>query len=225
MICDLIIEVLSLRSAVRQNYRICSLKNNSPGCPAQDLAPSCPSRSNRSSDLPQTGNKVWFGEVEYVYRKCVHGDEGYGYSLQYSWRRYSRRGPVYTLSSFLYFFQNRARPVAFFAFGSTFFGYALDVSKSMYQIRAPNSERPKMTMNSVITGRPSAWTERSAVGVRIGASHSKAMVNVVGCLVAFEAEKGALSAGKPRNGLYFLEGPAIKRAKGQPAAASRKNES
>jgi hypothetical protein len=133
----------------------------------------------------------------------VHGDEGYGYSLQYSWHRYLRRGPVYTLSSFLYFFQNRASPVAFFAFGSTFFGYALDVSKSMYQIRAPNSERPKMTMNSVITGRPSAWTERSAVGVRIGASHSKAMVNVVGCLVAFEAEKGALSAGKPRNGLYF----------------------
>jgi hypothetical protein len=37
-----------------------------------------------------------------------------------------------------------------------------------------------MTRNNVITGRPSAWTERSAVGVRIGASHSKAMMDVVG---------------------------------------------
>jgi hypothetical protein len=88
-----------------------------------------------------------------------------------------------------YFFQNRARPVAFFAFGSTFFGYALDVSKSMYQIRAPNSERPKITRNKVITGRPSAWTERSAVGVRIGASHSKAMMDVVECRVTLEAAK------------------------------------
>jgi hypothetical protein len=70
-------------------------------------------------------------------------------------------------------------PFAFFLFGSTFFGYAFDVSKSTYQIRAPNKERPKMTMNSVITGRPSAWTERSAVGVRIGASHSKAIVDLL----------------------------------------------
>jgi hypothetical protein len=58
----------------------------------------------------------------------------------------------------------------------------------MYQIRAPNNKRPKMTRNKVITGRPSAWTERSAVGVRIGASHSKAMVSVLGCPVAFEAD-------------------------------------
>jgi hypothetical protein len=192
-------ELPPLRPTVRQNYRICSLKNNSPVCPAQDLAPSCPSRSNRSYDLPQTGNKVWLGEVEYVYRKCVHGDEGCGYNSQCFWRRYPRGCPVYARCIFLYFFQNRARPVAFFALGSTFFGYALDVSKSMYQIRAPNSKRPKMTRKSVITGRPSAWTERSAVGVRIGASHSKAMVNVVGRLVAFEAEKGALSGRKSLN--------------------------
>jgi hypothetical protein len=79
-----------------------------------------------------------------------------------------------------YILRNPRIPPAFFLFGSTFFGYAFDVSKWMYQISTPNAERPKITRNKVITGRPSAWTERSAVGVRIGASHSKAIVNVVG---------------------------------------------
>jgi hypothetical protein len=36
-----------------------------------------------------------------------------------------------------------------------------------------------MTRNSAITGRPSAWTERSAVGVRIGASHWKDIVDLL----------------------------------------------
>jgi hypothetical protein len=71
------------------------------------------------------------------------------------------------------------RPAAFFLFASTFFGYALEVSKCMYQISTPNIERPKRTRNKVITGRPSACTERRAVGVRIGASHSKAIVGSV----------------------------------------------
>jgi hypothetical protein len=71
-------------------------------------------------------------------------------------------------------------PVGFFAFASFFFGYAFDVSKWIYQQSRPNNERPKSTRKSVITGRPSACTERSAVGVRIGASHSNAMVNIVG---------------------------------------------
>lgn len=66
----------------------------------------------------------------------------------------------------------------FFAFGSFFFGYILDVTKWTYHIRTPNMERPKMTRNSVMTGRPSACTERSAAGVRIGASHSKAILYV-----------------------------------------------
>ena len=78
-------------------------------------------------------------------------------------------------------------PVAFFALGSTFFGYALEVSKLMYQQSRLNNMRAKMTRNSVITGRPSAWTERSAVGVRIGASHSNAIVVVVDCAIVFEA--------------------------------------
>ena len=36
-----------------------------------------------------------------------------------------------------------------------------------------------MTRNSVMTGRPSASTERSAAGVRIGASHEKLILKGV----------------------------------------------
>jgi hypothetical protein len=61
----------------------------------------------------------------------------------------------------------------FFAFASFFFGYALDVTKWQYHITTPRTERPKMTRNRVMTGRPSASTDRSAAGVRIGASHEK----------------------------------------------------
>ena len=60
-----------------------------------------------------------------------------------------------------------------FALGSFFFGYILDVTKWTYHITVPNIERPKMTRNSVMTGRPSACTERRAAGVRIGARKSK----------------------------------------------------
>lgn len=90
---------------------------------------------------------------------------------------FSRKGNVGL--SCVYFFMKPRRPPAFFLFGSTFLGYAFDVSKWMYQIRRPNMERPKMTRNNVMTGRASACTERSAVGVRIGASHSKAMMKSV----------------------------------------------
>lgn len=85
----------------------------------------------------------------------------------------------FSYSSYFIFGMNRRIPVAFLAFGSTFLGYAFDVSKLMYQQSRPKSERPKMTRKSVITGRPSACTDRSAVGVRIGASHSNAMVIVL----------------------------------------------
>jgi hypothetical protein len=64
----------------------------------------------------------------------------------------------------------------FFAFGSFFFGYILDVTKWTYHISTPKVDRPKMTRKSVMTGRPSACTERRAAGVRMGASHSKAML-------------------------------------------------
>ena len=90
---------------------------------------------------------------------------------------FSRKGNVGL--SCVYFFMKPRRPPAFFLFGSTILGYAFDVSKWMYQIRRPNMERPKMTRNNVMTGRASACTERSAVGVRIGASHSKAMMKSV----------------------------------------------
>lgn len=70
----------------------------------------------------------------------------------------------------------------FFAFGSFFFGYILDVTKCTYQISVPKTDRPKMTRKRVMTGRPSFCTERRAAGVRIGASHSKAMVYL---LIAF----------------------------------------
>jgi hypothetical protein len=89
-----------------------------------------------------------------------------------------------------YILMNRRIPVAFFAFGSTFLGYAFDVSKWMYQQSRPNSERPKMTRNNVITGRPSACTDRSAVGVRIGASHSKAIVDGAAIGEELETEEG-----------------------------------
>lgn len=69
----------------------------------------------------------------------------------------------------------------FLAFGSFFFGYILDVTKWTYHIRTPKTERPKITRKSVMTGRPSACTERRAAGVRIGASHSKAILKLFGC--------------------------------------------
>lgn len=68
----------------------------------------------------------------------------------------------------------------FFALGSTFFGYILDVTKCVYQIRTLSAMSPAMTPNSVMTGRPSASTERRASGVRIGASHSKPILCVFG---------------------------------------------
>jgi hypothetical protein len=73
----------------------------------------------------------------------------------------------------------KPRSFPFFAFGSFFFGYILEVTKWMYHIKTPNIERLKRTRKSVMTGRPSAWTERSAAGVRIGASQSKPILRVL----------------------------------------------
>jgi hypothetical protein len=72
------------------------------------------------------------------------------------------------------------RSFPFFAFGSFFFGYIFDVTKWMYHIKVANIESPKMTTNSVMTGRPSAWTERRAAGVRIGARKSKPILRMFG---------------------------------------------
>jgi hypothetical protein len=76
----------------------------------------------------------------------------------------------------------KPRSFPFFAFGSFFFGYIFDVTKCMYHIKVPNIERPKRTRNSVMTGRPSACTERRAAGVRIGASQSKPILRMLGCV-------------------------------------------
>lgn len=77
------------------------------------------------------------------------------------------------------YFLNIFRNPPFFALGSFFLGYSLDVTKSMYHIKIPNTVRPKMTRKSVMTGRPSASTERRAAGVRIGLRKPKAMVYLV----------------------------------------------
>lgn len=71
------------------------------------------------------------------------------------------------------------KPSIFPFFASFFFGYILDVTKWTYQMTVPRTERPKMTRNSVMTGRPSASTERRAVGVRIGASQEKLILRGV----------------------------------------------
>jgi hypothetical protein len=76
----------------------------------------------------------------------------------------------------------------FFAFGSFFFGYIFDVTKWTYQIRVPNIERPKMTTNKVITGRPSAWTDRNAAGVRMGARKSKPAMVCIAMKIAGDNE-------------------------------------
>jgi hypothetical protein len=76
----------------------------------------------------------------------------------------------------------KPRSFPFFAFGSFFFGYIFDVTKCMYHIKVPNIESPKSTRNSVMTGRPSACTERRAAGVRIGASQSKPILRMFGCV-------------------------------------------
>jgi hypothetical protein len=75
----------------------------------------------------------------------------------------------------------KPRSFPFFAFGSFLFGYIFEVTKWMYHIKVPNIERPKRTMKSVMTGRPSAWTERRAAGVRIGARKSKPILRVFEC--------------------------------------------
>lgn len=50
------------------------------------------------------------------------------------------------------------------------------MTNEMYQMSAPSHERPIRTSSRVMSGEESACTLRSASGVVMGASHSKAIL-------------------------------------------------
>jgi hypothetical protein len=61
-------------------------------------------------------------------------------------------------------------------------GFGLDLStgglvtNEIYQMSSPSSDNPMMTRSAVMSGDESACTLRSASGVKMGASHSRAII-------------------------------------------------